>query len=530
MAQKLVRKARRFSRKLVITLAILLLIIGFLIKKVIYYAAGPVGEKDCPPLNPGEAVPDMKNTAFDPALDWEQRGGTINDSSCLDRTAIYGMVSVKSEADISRALSFAKAHGLHVSIAGVRHSQGGQAFAKDALVVDMRDYKSMSVNADTKILTVQSGATWHDIQNYLHPRFAVKAMQSTDIFTVGGSISVNAHGMDHQAGSVADTIRSMRVMLPSGEITTVSPSENAELFRHIVGGYGLFGVILDAKIDVVDNVIYQSGRQTIQTNDFPAAWAQIEKKPDIGLFYAHLSTAPSSLLDEAILYTYTKTDLDPLKSPPLHEVSSIPLRRLTINLAKLGPIPATLKWWSEKYIEPKLESCEISRNDAQKSGEGCLVSRNEPMHDSVPYLKNDLVDDTDILHEYFIPRANILPFIADMKTIFQKNNANVLNVSIRVVHKENIALNYAPQDAFSVVLYLNQKTDNAGNAKMKKVTEELIDAAHKEGGKFFLPYQLYYSKAQLEAAYPNIDAFFSYKKAIDPQNLFTNTWYETYGA
>jgi len=25
-------------------------------------------------------------------------------------------------------------------------------------------------------------------------------MQSTDIFSVGGSISVNAHGMDHQAG------------------------------------------------------------------------------------------------------------------------------------------------------------------------------------------------------------------------------------------------------------------------------------------------------------------------------------------
>ncbi len=58
-------------------------------------------------------------------------------------------------------------------------------------------------------MTVQPGAVWHDIQNRLHPRFAVKAMQSTDIFSVGGSISVNAHGMDHQAGSVAGTIRAL---------------------------------------------------------------------------------------------------------------------------------------------------------------------------------------------------------------------------------------------------------------------------------------------------------------------------------
>jgi len=41
-------------------------------------------------------------------------------------------------------------------------------------------------------------------------------MQSTDIFTVGGSISVNAHGMDHQAGAVMGSLRSMRVMLADG--------------------------------------------------------------------------------------------------------------------------------------------------------------------------------------------------------------------------------------------------------------------------------------------------------------------------
>jgi FAD/FMN-containing dehydrogenase len=459
---------------------------------------------------------------------WEQKGGTINDASCLDRTNIYGIVRVTKIEDISRALAFARAHHIKISLAGVRHSMGGQAFAHNALVLDMREFKSVDLDTKNKTMTVQSGATWHDIQNTIHPRFAIKAMQSTDIFSIGGSISVNAHGMDHQAGSVGDTIRSMRVMLADGSIVTASRTENADLFRHVVGGYGLFGVVLDATIELADNVIYRSARQVVPTSEFPNAWATIEKNKDVGLFYAHLSTAPHNYLKEAILYTYTKTDADPLTSPALGEVPSIGLRRLTINFSKLGVIPMELKWFSEKYIEPMIETCEISRNAAQSSGEGCLVSRNEPMHDSVAYLKNNLKNDTDILHEYFIPRDQLLSFVDGMREIFKNDRVNLLNASVRVVHKEDIALNYAPQDMFSVVLYINQTTDAEGSEKMKKATQELIDLTVAHKGRFFLPYQLYYTPAQLEASYPMIKEFFASKKAYDPEDLLTNTWYNTY--
>jgi FAD/FMN-containing dehydrogenase len=43
---------------------------------------------------------------------------------------VYGVVKVKTEDDIRAALSYARENGLKVSIAGVRHSMGGQAFAK----------------------------------------------------------------------------------------------------------------------------------------------------------------------------------------------------------------------------------------------------------------------------------------------------------------------------------------------------------------------------------------------------------------
>ena len=113
-----------------------------------------------------------------------------------------------------------------------------------------------------------------------------------------------------------------------------------------------------------------------------------------------------------------------------------------------------LKWWAEKNIEPMIESCTVSRNQAMTDGESCLVSRNNPMHDSVPYLQNDLKNDTDILHEYFIPRDEFDSFVGGVREILVERDTNLLNASIRVVHPEDNVLTYAPEEMFSLgVIY-----------------------------------------------------------------------------
>ena len=50
-----------------------------------------------------------------------------------------------------------------------------------------------------------------------------------------------------------------------------------------------------------------------------------------------------------------------------------------------------------------------------------ILSRNEVMHDSVEYLENVLINETDILHEYFIPRKNFIPYINQVRTLLQKS-------------------------------------------------------------------------------------------------------------
>lgn len=145
------------------------------------------------------------------------------------------------------------------------------------------------------------------------------------------------------------------------------------------------------------------------------------------------------------------------------------------------------------------------------------------------YLRNRL-EDTDILQEYFIPQDKMSEFVAGLKETVEKNGANLLNVTIRVVHTDTVsALPYAKQDMFAYVLYFNQELNERQSKILQQTTVDLIDLTLGLRGTFYLPYQLYYSPAQLRRAYPEIDAFFAAKKKYDPDSLFSSKFYEKYG-
>ena len=273
--------------------------------------------------------------------------------------------------------------------------------------------------------------------------------------------------------------------------------------------------------------IYRTSREIIRSDDFPAFFAtEIEPNKGFGLFYGHLSTAPGNFLEDMIVYRYDEVAEEaPANMPPLDEPSGVALKRVIMNLAKYGGFFQTLKWYSEKNLEPQFEECTVPRTAAMGEGEACLVTRNNPMHDSVPYLFNDLADQTDILHEYFIPRRAYNAFIAEARQVLANQPLPVLNASIRVVHKEDVALTYAPEPAYSLVLYINQSADEAGNSAMRTLTRAMIDLTLKHGGRFFLPYQLHYTAAELIASYPELPAFLAKKKELDPNELFQSTFY-----
>ena len=102
----------------------------------------------------------------------------------------------------------------------------------------------------------------------------------------------------------------------------------------------------------------------------------------------------------------------------------------------------------------------------------------------------------------------------------------VLNASIRVVHKEDVALTYAPEPAYSLVLYINQSADEAGNADDAQADagDDRPDAEAWRALLPALPAALYGAPSCI-ASYPELPAFLAKKKELDPDELFQSTFY-----
>src|SRR6201998_196956 len=273
---------RGVPRRPSFALSLALVLTSFLLlafEKIFEYAAAPVKEKESsfvfPPdrgqEKPTIAVADTKSSA----IRLKQRGGFSNDASHLNKTEVYGIVHIANEDDVRNALRFAREQNLKVTCAGQQHSMGGQTFTRGGLVLDLRDFNRIDLDKERRRINVQSGARWWQVQQRLDKAgLSVKAMQSINIFSVGGTLSVNAHGIDPVPGPTAPTVRSMRVMLSNGDVVNASPTENTELFRHVLGGYGLFGVILDVDLDVVDNEMYARKAVYMNYADFPGYYRQ----------------------------------------------------------------------------------------------------------------------------------------------------------------------------------------------------------------------------------------------------------------
>lgn len=136
-------------------------------KRAYDYATAPAREKDCDfvfPETAGSPPTATAPRAVDHSVAFAQRGGTINDASCLNKTAIHGIVRVSSIDEVRNALRFARESHLKVTSAGQRHSMGAQSFTRDGLVLDMRGLDAMSLDKERRLLTVQADATWEKVQ------------------------------------------------------------------------------------------------------------------------------------------------------------------------------------------------------------------------------------------------------------------------------------------------------------------------------------------------------------------------------
>ncbi len=446
--------------------------------------------------------------------------GYVDDASRLKPTKVAEILEVPSdgqnaERQIAELLKRAQAKGLRVSVAGARHSMGGHTIFPGGVAINMAQWNEMKLDADRNILKVQAGALWKDILPYLDERGkSVSVMQSNHSFSVGGSISVNCHGWQYDRPPIASTVESFRLMQADGTILECSRKVNQELFSLALGGYGLFGIILDAELHVVPNERYRLEQHIVPVDNWLATVdSKIRNRPGVQMVYARMNIVPDRLFREVIVNAFFR---DPEGTiPPLSDAGLDELRRAIFRGSAESDYGKKLRWNAETKLQPALA--------------GKILSRNQLLSEGVEVFQNRSADSTDILHEYFVPPHRVTEFVDAMRRIITKHSPNLLNVTVRSVNQDiDTFLRYADQNMIAFVLLFVQERTAEGERNMQVLTRELIDAALEHDGRYYLPYRLHATAEQFRRAYPKAREFFELKRKYDPSELFQNQFYTKY--
>ncbi|MGF6221354.1 FAD-binding oxidoreductase [Pseudomonas frederiksbergensis] len=195
-------------------------------------------------------------------------GVLVNDVTLLNPIWVNRLFAPRTTDEIQQALAMWSGP---VSIGGGRYSMGGQIATEDSLHLDMRQFNQVvRYSPESRVIRVQTGMRWRDLQSVIDPHdLSIKIMQSYANFTVGGSLSVNAHGRYVGAGPVINSVRSLQLVLANGSVVEASRTENADLFHAAIGGYGALGVITEVELDLASNVTMERQIHCMSAADYP---------------------------------------------------------------------------------------------------------------------------------------------------------------------------------------------------------------------------------------------------------------------
>ncbi|WP_410981557.1 FAD-dependent oxidoreductase [Bacillus cereus] len=444
----------------------------------------------------------------------------MSDVGRLLPTKIKRVENVADEQALTKLVTDANVSSEKISIAGMQHSQGGQTYYPNGTVLDMKRYnKILDFDSEKKRIRVQSGVTWDDIQKKVNPYgLAVQVMQSQNIFTVGGSLSVNVHGRDIRHEALIDTVESFRLLMADGTVKNVSREENADLFPYVIGGYGLFGVILDVTLKLTDDELYTMQTKTLDYKEYTSYFKEkVKKDENVRMHLARISVAPNSFLKEMYVTDYVLAENQNKRKEysKLKEENIIAAPKFFLGLSRYSDWGKNTFW-------------DIQRNYIERIN-GTYETRNNVMRSDSTFMEYENPNRTEILQEYFVPIDQFTAYIDDLRNVLNKEELNLLNITIRYVEKnENAVLSYAKDDMFALVLLINQGRSESEIKKTKAVLGKMIDVTLKHNGSYYLPYYSYPTKQQLKQAYPRIEEFLQKKKEIDPQERFVNLFYKEY--
>ncbi len=133
---------------------------------------------------------------------------------------------------------------------GMGRSYGDAAQLSRGLVLDTTALKGIALDASRGVVSAGAGVTIGELLDALVPAgWMVPVVPGTQHVSVGGAIASDIHGKNHgEAGTFGSHVEEITLMSAAGELLELAPGAPDGRFEATLGGMGLTGVIVAARI------------------------------------------------------------------------------------------------------------------------------------------------------------------------------------------------------------------------------------------------------------------------------------------
>lgn len=451
--------------------------------------------------------------------------------SQLNATSVLGCLTPGSVEDVSAAVRALSKRGEALSVCGGRHAMGGQQFARDAWLMDMRRMnRVLHLDVERGLIHVEAGIMWPDLMRHYivaqgphNARWGIRQKQTgADRLTIGGAVAANIHGRGLTYAPFVDDIEALEVVLPDGAVVRCDRSTRADLFRLVVGGYGLFGIVTSVWIRLVPRRKLQRVVQLRRAEEVADAFAErIAAGYLYGDFQFSIAPEDRDFLSRGVFSCYRPVaDDHPVPTGQLR-LSPADWRRL-LYLAHRNKMRA-FNEFADFYLQ---SSGQIYWSDTHQ-----LSLYLDDYHGRLDRALECVVAGSEMITELYVPLERLAAFMADTRRDLLRDRVNLIYGTVRLIEPDVCTmLSWARQRYACIVFNLHVDHDARGMIEAAAAFRRLIDIAIHHRGSYFLTYHRHATAAQLEACYPDFPQFLREKRRRDPQGLLQSDWYRHYSA
>lgn len=455
-----------------------------------------------------------------------RRPDWVNDThSELNSSLVSRTIEPHSVAEVIRAVRNARSTK-PLCIAGGRHAMGGQQFLCGGTLLDMRRLNRVRcLDEDRGLLEVDAGITWPNlIRGYLvraaggRSRWGIRQKQTgADRLTVGGAVAANIHGRCLTAAPFIGDVESLEVVMSDGTVVICSRTERPELFRHVVGGYGLFGVVTAATLRLVAR---QQVERVVTLLDVEQLMEALNQRIADGYLYGdfQLATDPThpGFMRTGVLSCYRPTDRERPIPPTQRRLSQADWNRL-LTLAHRDKRRAFEEFAAFYFAT----SGQLYWSDTHQ-----LNLYLESYHAALDRRLGAYVRGSEMITELYVPRDRLVAFMDDVRRDFRANQVDFIYGTIRLIEADTESALPWAREHFACVIF-NLHIDHLPRriADARATFTRLIDHAIVYGGSYYLTYHRFARRDQLLACHPRIVNFLAAKRRFDPSELFQSDWY-----